>query len=252
MASRPAALKSSAAADDSPSGPQYRGAVDATAARCSLPAPGGARSAAILRRDPVRCPGTPTVTGERLLEPRRGVIDEPCSEPGPAARLQRRHTRRSRGRRRTGRRPARRAHPAPESRPIAPDQQEDHQVVGAENRPGHRAAAAPLIQRDDPEQAGHGGDLDAGGGHLRRPCAATISSVPITSDASTTADATAAQPRLAVMQIPDRVRQPRPGGRPRCRTSGRRGSDRDPHPGDTRGRARPAARSRPVDPSTPG
>jgi hypothetical protein len=43
-------------------------------------------------------------------------------------------------------------------------------VVGAvSHRPGHRAATAPVIQRADPEQAGHGGDVDGGGGHLRRP-----------------------------------------------------------------------------------
>ena len=50
---------------------------DATAAGCSLPALDGVRSAATLRRDPVRCPGTPTVTAERRLEPRLGLIDEP-------------------------------------------------------------------------------------------------------------------------------------------------------------------------------
>jgi hypothetical protein len=160
----------------------YRDVRDATAARCSLPALGGARSAATLRRDPVRCPGTPTLRRTRARTAAR-CHRRTISEPGPAAR-RRRHTHSAAAAvepaddRLVGhtRRPGRGPSP-PISRKIVRWSAPCH-------RPGHRAATAPVIQLADPEQAGHGGDGDASGGHLRHHLAAAISGVPITSDAS--------------------------------------------------------------------
>ena len=168
----------------------YSGVVIRTGTRGMRRRPGaacmalGARSAATLRRDPVRCPGTPTVSGERVLEPRLGVIDEPLANPDRLPR-RRRHTRSAAAAvepaddRLVGhtRRPGRGLSP-----PIS------RKIVRCQRRvtpPGTPRYNRPVIQLPDPEPAGHGGDVDGGSGHLRRRRrAATISGVPITSDAS--------------------------------------------------------------------